>query len=517
MAAVADCRPTAPPEPAAPACVDLSAWGDPLWRLNNLYWIQDEAGQRVPFRLNAEQARFFLDQWYLNLILKARQLGFTTLIDVMALDSCLFTPYFAAGIICHNLEDAKKIFRRKILFPYEHLPEGLKERMPLKVQQASSLVFANDSEISVSTSFRSGTLQFLHVSEFGKICLKAPDKAEEIVTGAFQAVHEGQRIYVESTGHGRGGRFYDQVQTAKKRQTEARPLSAMEFKLHFYPWWQKKEYRTDPAQVRIPQELTEYFAKLAEEGIRLDDAQKAWYAAKFAALGADKMKEEFPSTVDEPFELAIVGSYYGTILARMRRQGRMRQVPVVESVPVNTFWDLGRNDVTAIWFHQFVAGEDRFIRYYEDGNVGLKEHYEVLEEFRREHRIVWGRHFLPHDADNKNLEHNQSRVERLEELGMDPRSIVVVERIDDVNDGIELVRKALPNCWFDLNGCDQGLICLEQYQKEWDAKHGVFRNRPLHNHASNGADAFRTFAQGWSPKKGTTRESKKPRGNHRTA
>lgn len=499
----------------SPSVADLSDWGDPWWRLNNLYWIQDENGQKVPFRLNVVQAAFYQDQWYLSLVLKARQFGFTTVIDLMALDACLFTPYFAAGIIAHNLEDAKKIFRRKILFPYEHLPEGLKNAVSLKVQQASSLVFANDSEISVSTSFRSGTLQFLHVSEFGKVCLKSPDKAEEIVTGAFQAVHPGQRIYVESTGHGRGGRFYEMVQAARKRQIEERTLGLMEFKLHFYPWWQRREYRADPGQARIGAELAEYFQRLAdEEGIPLDAQQQAWYALKLETLGWEKMKEEFPSTVDEPFEVAIVGSYYGAILARMRRQGRIRKVPLVESVPVNTFWDLGRNDVTAIWFHQFTAGEHRFVRYYEDGHVGLKEHWEFLEAFRQEHRCVWGRHFLPHDAENRNLEHNQSRVERLAELGMDPRSIEVVERIEDVNDGIELVRRALPNCWFDAEGCDKGLMCLEQYQKEWDERHGVFRNRPLHNHASNGADAFRGFAQGWMlPRKAG---KSKARGSFRT-
>ena len=107
----------------------------------------------------------------------------------------------------------------------------------------------------------------------------------------------------------------------------------------------------------------------------------------------------------------------------------------------------------------------------------------------------FGRHYLPHDANNKNLEHNQSRVERLEELGMEAGSIEVVERIDHINDGIEMVRRVLPTCWIDSEQCDQGIVCLEEYQKKWNERVGAFMDNPLHNHASNGCDAFRQFAQ----------------------
>lgn len=493
--------------------IDLTDWGNPLWRLNNLYWIQNEQGNKVRFELNLEQIDFYHAQWYLNAILKARQLGFTTFIDIMALDCCLFTPNFMAGIIAHNLDDAGKIFRKKIKFPYDNMSSGLRDAIPLKKDTGSQLVFANDSEITVGTSMRSGTLQLLHVSEFGKICRKHPEKAEEIVTGAFNAVHEGHRIYIESTAEGRSGHFYEICKKSQDNKRAGIALTKLDFKFHFYPWHEKPSYAINPDEVMIIAEYRDYFKKLEDEqGIKLTARQQAWYVKKASVMG-EKMKQEFPSYPEEAFEQAIIGSYYGSILAKMRTQGRISKVPHVASMPVNTFWDLGRNDCTAIWLHQYVGGEHRFIGYYENNGEDLAHYYRYLDELRVGKDYIFGRHYLPHDANNKNLEHNQSRVERLEELGMDSRSIEVVGRIENINDGIEMVRKALPACWIDAVECDKGIVCLEEYQKKWDERQSCFKDYPLHNHASNGADAFRQFAQAFedisSQAKKTNRKSRR--------
>ncbi len=86
------------------------------WRLNNLYYVINEEGQKVLFVPNEEQEKLFDDLWYLNIILKARQLGFTTFIDIYFLDEVLFNSNVEASIIAHNKEDATKIFRRKVCF-----------------------------------------------------------------------------------------------------------------------------------------------------------------------------------------------------------------------------------------------------------------------------------------------------------------------------------------------------------------------------------------------------------------
>ena len=88
--------------------------GDWRWRLTNLYWIVDESGKQVQFQPNAEQLDLLGHLHSNNLVLKARQLGFTTLIDILALDQTIFTPNYAAAIIAHGLREAEKIFRNKV-------------------------------------------------------------------------------------------------------------------------------------------------------------------------------------------------------------------------------------------------------------------------------------------------------------------------------------------------------------------------------------------------------------------
>lgn len=494
-------------EPEPRITLNEEQWADWRWRLHNLYRIVTDQGQDIPFRPNEMQTYFLNTFWYLNVILKARQHGFTTLIDLLMLDQCVFNSNINAGIIAHNLDDAGKIFRNKILFPYKKLPDGLRNARPLEKDTGQELVFDNGSAIGVGTSMRSGTLQYLHVSEFGKIAAKYPDKAREIATGSFNTVHAGQYIFVESTAEGRGGRFYDIVKKARKHAelvaAKSARLTEMDFKFHFFPWYQKPEYTIDPAGVPISEEYQRYFLELeVSEGITLTPGQMAWYVKKSAMLVEEgetdeDMKREFPSTPDEAFLVSTIGTYYGQIMATLRQKGHIRKVPHVPTQVVNTFWDLGKNDANGIWFHQFIAAEHRFLKYYENDGEDLAHYVKYMQNECPDY--IYGRHFLPHDANNENLERLESRVDRLVELGIPREKIVVVERIEDINVGIELTRAMLPMCYFDIEGCDTGINALEAYRKEWDEKQSVFRNHPLHNWASTAADAIRQFAQGWAP------------------
>src|SRR4051812_14356741 len=101
-------------------------FADPVWRLHNLYWINDKRGKTVLFRPNEAQLEFIQNLHNRNVILKARRLGFTTVCCLTYLDDCLFTPNVAAALIAHRLPDAEKIFQTKIKFPYDQLPDALK-------------------------------------------------------------------------------------------------------------------------------------------------------------------------------------------------------------------------------------------------------------------------------------------------------------------------------------------------------------------------------------------------------
>jgi hypothetical protein len=108
---------------------------DPLWRLNNLYWIIDKSGNKSLFKLNWAQEKLYHDMWYCNLILKARQLGISTFISLLFLDRCLFNSNQHAGIIAHTREDAEAMFRR-VKFAYDSLLPEL-YRTPVKTSLLS--------------------------------------------------------------------------------------------------------------------------------------------------------------------------------------------------------------------------------------------------------------------------------------------------------------------------------------------------------------------------------------------
>ena len=211
---------------------------------------------------------------------------------------------------------------------------------------------------------------------------------------------------------------------------------------------------------------------------------------EMAQLKADN-QEEYRHVYEGELKEFADGSIFAQQLKQMREEGRVCNLPV-ESFPVNTFWDLGRNDTTAIWFHQQVGKEHRFIDFYEHRLVDLDHYAHVL----RDKGYLYGDHYLPHDVEAVMLgSGNRSRREILEGLGVQP--IHTVPRIASVEDGIAQVRDVFRSCWFHQENCEEGLNALANYQYQWDDKFDTFRKVPLHNWASNGADAFRMFAQAY--------------------
>lgn len=152
-------------------------------------------------------------------------------------DRALFYPNLSCGIIAQTLADARGIFKNKIKFAYDNLPEWLRAEKQLMADSADTLEFNNGSTVYVSVSFRGGTLQYLHISEYGKICAKDPIKATEINTGASEAVGNMGIIFIESTAEGKSGDFYDKVQEAKKLKVMDKTLNEQEYKFYFFPWW----------------------------------------------------------------------------------------------------------------------------------------------------------------------------------------------------------------------------------------------------------------------------------------
>ena len=146
----------------------LKLLADKKWRLNNLYKIKDKDGNVVTFKLNWAQ-EILLRPHYLNLVLKARQLGVSTYFAIMFLDSCLFNDNINAAIIADSKPVATEIFIDKVKFAYDNLPEWVQRISPAYRDNVQQMRFANGSVFRVATSLRGGTVQLLHITEFAKI------------------------------------------------------------------------------------------------------------------------------------------------------------------------------------------------------------------------------------------------------------------------------------------------------------------------------------------------------------
>lgn len=478
---------------------------DPWWRLTSgyLYKIMikgddSEESLVLPFIPNDPQLDLLNNLHNRNLILKARQLGFTTLIAIYFLDCALFRSNVRAGIIAQSEDVAKTIFRDKIQFAYNNLPQLLRDQMPLGRDSQSELLFAhNNSSIRVATSMRSGTLQYLHVSEFGKIGAKFPDRAKEVVTGSIPAVPANGVVFIESTAEGQEGEFFKMSRRAEKLAQSNAILGKKDFKFHFYPWWVEKRYRLPFENVIITDKDDEYFDKIeVEMGCVIDDEQRAWWCstrdAEFSGE-EDKMWQEYPSTPKEAFQRSTEGCYYTVQLTTARKQGRITTVPYRPGMPVNTFWDIGKSDGTAIWFHQRIGQKDNFIKFIE----GWDEPYSYYVTEMQKLGWVWGAHYLPHDGNHvrQGRDRNVSPLNMLSELGL--KNIELVRRVEDISHGIQVTRNAFSTCWFDETGCKEGIIHLESYKKQWSQTNGRHMDTPKHDIHSEAADAFRQFAQGY--------------------
>ncbi len=498
-----DCRPQTPED--LERCLS-----DPMWRLcsGQLYKIMVKEGEGdstiVPFNPNRAQRRFLSRLWHRNIILKARQLGFTTLVCLMFLDHAMFNPNQRCGIVAQGSEAAEEFFRDKVLVAYDNLPDEVRAYLPLARRRAAALEFANNSVIRVGVSLRSGTFHRLHISEYGKTSAKFPDKAKEIKLGTLPTCPLHGIAIIESTAEGQEGEFYEMTTKAMEIADSGRLLTPKDYRFHFFPWWQEAGYRLsdeDASLVSITAKEHTYFNDIEKVmQTRIDAGQRAWYiATRESEFGGDPedMWQEYPSTPREAFQVSTDGFYYAIQLAQARQAGRIGMFPYVAGYPVNTFWDIGGSDGTGIWLHQHINGLDRFFRYLEGWEKPYGHYVSELQAVSTEcGGIVWGTHHLPHDAEHVRPQGKtmESPLDMIQALNLGGR-FTVVERIEDLQHGIQLTRNAFSHSAFDEAGCKEGLIHLAGYKKRWDRTNARWSDEPQKNVHREAADAYRQFAQ----------------------
>lgn len=194
---------------------------------------------------------------------------------------------------------------------------------------------------------------------------------------------------------------------------------------------------------------------------------------------------------------AMLGAYYGEQMKWLEAEGRITSVNWEPNLAVDTYWDLGMDDSTSIWFVQTYGNERRVIDYYENTGEGLAHYANVLsgknDQFKHMREYTYGRHYAPHDIEVREIGPGISRKETARGLGIKFQTVTRT----DLLDGIEACRNILMTCWFDKVKCKRGIEALKTYRKEQNVKMGIFSDRPVHDWSSHAADAFRTFAMSY--------------------
>lgn len=347
---------------------------DKRWRMRSLYWITTKDGTKSLFQMNRAQTHFFenflnpddpLRFFFRHIILKARQLGFTTFIDIWMLDEILFNTNKEALVIAHAVKDATEIFDRKIDYAIRNMIDEIKSgAFKLKRNTAKKIQVVIEegeekgatSSIAVSNSGRSGTFHYVHISEFAKLCLAYPKVAAEVETGTFPAVPFDGSIFIESTAEGMAGRFYELFTEAWPKRGSVTPMrSRVMFVPHFYNWQYDDSEMAKITEI-IPvreMELCEIDWAEYQQLHSLSDLEITYYYMKWLQLGGknstdavNKLHQEFPTTWEEAF-LSTGQAYFPAA----------KVLQMLETAKKGVRGELSSNSKGDVFFQETSAGE----------------------------------------------------------------------------------------------------------------------------------------------------------------
>lgn len=496
-----------------------SILSDRWFRVNNLYPLKNEAGGVEIMRLNWAQQHLHRNLWYRNKVLKVRKLGISTYAALgVILDTCIFGTNRRCAIVDATEDDAKKKLEM-IRFAWLHMTDEafpaaravalwLQNKLGLKLTSnaKTELAWNNGSAVYADVSLRGDTPQVLHVSELGAISVDNPKRAQEIVAGSFNSVAIGNVIIDESTH--KGGRFgvnYDTLRAAMA--TPLPPPSPAHWKFFFFSWIFDPRYRLPlppGMRLQVSAKHAAYFALLERRfKVALTDEQKFWYVTMASQPHAD-MPHEFPGTQEEALAAQAEGAVYGEQMAELRAAGRVKEFASDGHAPLFTFWDLGMSDFTAIWLLQLV-GRDVLALNYRTGWMETMASYAVTcHEWQQRYKLPIIRHYVPHDAGAHKSMDGKTSLDLMRECGL--TNIVTVPRTPDKSVGIKHLRSLLPRFAFHAIDCDvekmvgdrrmpSGLGAMEGYRYAPTPAGGAVKLEPVHDEASNGADALRTFSE----------------------
>lgn len=469
------------------------------WRINHLYKIRNKEGELITFKRNRAQKHYAQVKWFRNLILKSRQLGFTTDEAIDALDDVLFTPNVDALMIAHNLEAGSALFDKKIVFAWEKLPKAIRNLYIVDNKTSKTLKFdfgkKGFSSIAVDTSGRSGTYRRVHITELADIAKKYPKKIPDIIEGTIPAIPTTGRLDIESTSQGASGEFYEMFISAWER---GEPTQNQEYKAHFYNWtWDDEEI--DKIKAPIPFSMMEQGDKFELYAAKhnLTPVQITYYYQKWLSLNKkwNALKREYPTTPEEAFEAIAEGTFYGEQIGMMEQNGQIGNYQWDRAMKVHTVWDLGVGVNMRVGFFQRDTTINRTTmidHVVGEGSDGLPE---LIAKVKKK-PYIYGKHFAPHDIEATDVGTGKTRMESARALDF---SFTMVPD-QTIEDGINAVPLFLDRLSVNKSTCDNQIAKLswvksmKNYGREWDEKRGMYKDEPLHNWASHDADMTRYAA-----------------------
>ncbi len=478
-----------------------------LWRLNNLYSIVDKFGNRIPLIMNKAQ-HIVYSKSLLHarlLILKSRQQGISTFWLISFFDDTLWIDHLSSGLMSQGRDESSTLLTRvKTAWDYLDPIVVTQLEQGLDKDNADEVSFHNKSTIFIRTSFRSATLQRLHVSEYGKICNKFPERAKETKTGTLQAIAPGNTCVIESTAEGVNDfkHMWD-----KDYGKLIKALGPKEFACIFLSWLNDPDC-VSPVDRIATEKQQKYFDEAEQElNLIITQEQRNFWIDQYEELG-EAIYQEYPMTPNEAFKAVRDGSYYGALYQKhIAKKGKIIPQLYDHNLEVEVFVDLGMNDDFVLGYVQNWQGEDRIVKEYKNSGEGIAHYVEHM--FNTGYEIT--RVYLPHDAEVRELSTGKSRVDRFRELGV--TNVTVLPKIP-LQTGIELVRKLIPNLVIDKD-CTYLRDCFMNYSKEWDEKGQVWKDKPVHNEFSHGADMIRYLAMRRKSKDITIHDRKAQKGVER--
>jgi phage terminase large subunit len=210
-------------------------------------------------------------------------------------------------------------------------------------------------------------------------------------------------------------------------------------------------------------------------------------AEELAAMRSQMTDAQYEQEMECSFTAPVLGTYYAGQIENLEKNGQIYSpnARFDEAYKVSIALDLGFTDSTSIWFWQERPDGYAIIDYEEAHSQPLSYYFDLLDSKPYSYNSVW----LPHDARAKTLQTGRSTIEQFLQHGYPARIVPHLK----VQQGIDAGRLILNDCFFNEK-TKQGVEGLRAYRRRFNEITKVFSDTPLHDWASNPADAFRYFS-----------------------